>query len=69
MDDEEERLRYANPLNLFGVPPPALRVAQAKSRTAIAYYVEVANLAREIMKITNNQNETKGADWEMTDLG
>eukprot|EP00579_Thalassiosira_antarctica_P015060 CAMPEP_0201940614 /NCGR_PEP_ID=MMETSP0903-20130614/45543_1 /ASSEMBLY_ACC=CAM_ASM_000552 /TAXON_ID=420261 /ORGANISM="Thalassiosira antarctica, Strain CCMP982" /LENGTH=242 /DNA_ID=CAMNT_0048482457 /DNA_START=17 /DNA_END=745 /DNA_ORIENTATION=- len=62
MDDEEERLRYADPLNLFGVPPPALRVAQAKSRSAIAYYVEVANLAREIMKITNNQNETTGAD-------
>ena len=66
MDDEEERLRYANPLNLFGVPPPALRVAQAKSRSAIAiaYYVEVANLAREIMKITNSQDETTGADWE-----
>jgi len=64
MDDEEERLRYANPLNLFGVPPPALRVAQAKSRSAIAiaYYVKVANLAREIMKITNSQDETTGAD-------
>ena len=54
---EEERLRYADPLNLFGVPPPALRVAQTKSRCAIAYYVEVANLAREIMKITNQQHK------------
>jgi len=53
IDDEEERLRNVDPLNLFGVPPPALRVAQAKSRSAIAYYVEVANLAKEIMKITN----------------
>ena len=55
IQNEEERLRYADPLNLFGVPPPALRVAQTKSRSAIAYYVEVANLAREIMKITNNE--------------
>lgn len=52
VDEEERRLRNADPLNLFGVPPPALRVAQAKSRSAVAYYVEVANLAREIMKIT-----------------
>ena len=55
IQNEEERLRYADPLNLFGVPPPALRVAQTKSRCAIAYYVEVANLAREIMMITNNE--------------
>ena len=52
----EERLQqqqYTDPLNLFGIPPPALRVAQAKSRSAISYYVEVANLAREIIRITN----------------
>ena len=55
-NEEEERLhqqQYTDPLNLFGIPPPALRVAQAKSRSAIAYYVEVANLAREIIRITN----------------
>jgi len=52
-DDEEKRLQSADPINLFGVPPPALKVAQTKSRYAIAYYVEVANLAREIMNITN----------------
>ena len=57
IQNEEERLRYADPLNLFGVPPPALRVAQTKSRSAVAYYVEVANLAREIMKITNQQQK------------
>ena len=52
-NDKEQRLQNADPINLFGVPPPALKVAQTKSRYAIAYYVEVANLAREIMKITN----------------
>jgi len=52
---EEKRLQYTDPLNLFGIPPPALRVAQAKSRSAIAYYVEVANLAREIIRITNDE--------------
>jgi len=50
---EEQRLQSADPINLFGVPPPALKVAQTNSRYAIAYYVEVANLAREIMNITN----------------
>ena len=52
-NDKEQRLQNADPINLFGVPPPALKVAQTKSRYAIAYYVEVANLAREIMNITN----------------
>ena len=51
-NEEEQRLQSADPINLFGVPPPALKVAQTKSRYAIAYYVEVANLAREIMNIT-----------------
>ena len=57
-NNEEEQLlqqqQCTDPLNLFGIPPPALRVAQAKSRSAIAYYVEVANLAREIIRITND---------------
>jgi len=52
-NEEAGRLQYADPLNLFGIPPPALRVAQAKSRSAISYYVEVANLAQEIIRITN----------------
>ena len=58
-NNEEEQLQqqqYTDPLNLFGIPPPALRVAQSKSRSAIAYYVEVANLAKEIIRITN-ENE------------
>ena len=55
-NNDEERLhqQYTDPLNLFGIPPPALRVAQAKSRSAIAYYVEVANLAQKIIRITND---------------
>jgi hypothetical protein len=52
MADEEEQLRSADPLTLFGVPPADLRVAQARSRDAIAYYVEVANLAQEILRLT-----------------
>ena len=52
---EEEQLRSADPLTLFGVPPAALKVAQARSRDAIAFYVEVANLAQEILTIINLQ--------------
>ena len=52
LDEEEELLRNADPLCLFGVPPPALRIAQTKARDATAYYVEVANVAMEIMRIT-----------------
>ena len=56
-EEEAEQLQqqYIDPLNLFGIPSPALRVAQANSRSAIAYYVEVANLAREIIRITNEK--------------
>ena len=50
-DDEEQRRREADPLQLFGVPPPALRSAQAEARLAMAYYVEVANLAQEMAEI------------------
>lgn len=49
-DNEEEKYHAAaDPIQLFGVPPPALRMAQSYSRDALAYYVEVANLARQIM--------------------
>lgn len=53
--EEEARLRRADPLELFGVPPPALREAQAKSRSAVAHYVEVANLAREMAELMNRE--------------
>ncbi|KAL7501076.1 hypothetical protein ACHAWT_009147 [Skeletonema menzelii] len=47
----ESQKASPDPLQLFGVPPPALRVAQSHSRDALAYYVEVANVARKIMTI------------------
>lgn len=47
----ESQKALQDPLQLFGVPPPALRVAQSHSRDALAYYVEVANVARQIMTI------------------
>eukprot|EP00956_Cyclotella_meneghiniana_P031663 scaffold83778_cov73-Cyclotella_meneghiniana.AAC.9 len=55
--DGEEKLQSIDPLTLFGVPPASLRVAQARSRDAIAYYVEVANLAQEILSITNGTSD------------
>ena len=55
--DEEEKMRSDDPLTLFGVPPAALRVAQTRSRDAVAYYVEIANLAQEILRITNTSTD------------
>mmetsp|Transcript_18410 Transcript_18410/g.31157 ORF Transcript_18410/g.31157 Transcript_18410/m.31157 type:complete len:237 (-) Transcript_18410:101-811(-) len=51
----ESQKALSDPLQLFGVPPPALRVAQSHSRDALAYYVEVANLARQIMTIVQEE--------------
>jgi len=51
---EEEKLRNADPIDLFGgLPPPSLRVAQVKAREALASYVEAANRAAEILKMIN----------------
>ena len=51
---EEEKLRTANPLDLFGgLPPPSLRAAQDKAREALVKYVEAANVAAEIIRWTN----------------
>ena len=50
---------YSDPLQLFGVPPPALRVAQSHSRDSLAYYVEVANLAKQIIHIVQKREEEK----------
>ena len=56
---EEEKLRTANPLDLFGgLPPPSLRAAQIEAREALAKYVEAANYAAEIIRLTNG---AKGA--------
>ena len=48
---DKQTSSYTDPIHLFGVPPPALHMAQSNSRDALAYYVEVANLARQIMTI------------------
>jgi hypothetical protein len=51
---EEEKLRTANPLDLFGgLPPPPLRAAQVQAREALVRYVEAANVAAEIIRLTN----------------
>lgn len=55
---EEEKLRTANPLDLFGgLPPPSLRAAQIEAREALAKYVEAANYAAEIIRLTNGAEE------------
>ena len=55
---EAEKLRTANPLDLFGgLPPPSLRAAQIEAREALAKYVEAANYAAEIIRLTNGAEE------------
>ena len=61
-DDEERTLRELDPLHLFGgLPPPALRAAQAEARAALASYVEAANLANEILRLVGRHADD-GAD-------
>ena len=61
-DDEERTLRELDPLQLFGgLPPPALRAAQAEARAALASYVEAANLANEILRLVGRHADD-GAD-------
>jgi len=57
--NNDDKSFHSDPLQLFGVPPPALRVAQSHSRDALVYYVEVANLARQIMSIVQEEEESK----------
>ena len=61
---EEEKLRTANPLDLFGgLPPPSLRAAQVKAREALVKYVEAANVAAEIILLTNEaEKRQKGGE-------
>lgn len=55
---EEEKLRTANPLDLFGgLPPPSLRAAQVKAREALVKYVEAANVAAEVIRLTNEADK------------
>ena len=56
--DESEMLEKADPIELFGMlSPPALKVAQTKSREALASYIEAANLAAAIMRFTGATDE------------
>ena len=51
--DEDDRLRNADPLDLFGaLPPRDLRTAQKEARKALAAYIEAANLAAAILSVT-----------------
>ena len=53
-DEDEKKLRNADPLELFGgLTPVPLKVAQTKARESLTAYVEAANLAAEILRITN----------------
>ena len=45
-----------DPIQLFGIPPPALRVAQTHSRLSLAYYIEAANLIQRMNHIMINNN-------------
>ena len=61
-DDKYPQDRLLNdPLTLFGVPHPALRVAQSKSRDALKYYVEMANLAREIIALIDQHDASSSS--------
>jgi len=60
LDEEEERLRKTDPIDLFGgLPPPALRKAQAEARKALEAYVEAANCAAVILRIAEDLKEVK----------
>ena len=62
---EEEKLRTANPLDLFGgLPPPSLRAAQVQAREALAKYVEAANVAAEIIRLTNEAEKQQQKEGE-----
>ena len=52
--DEENRLRSADPIELFGaLTPRDLKGAQQDAKRALAAYVEAANLAVAILNVTD----------------
>lgn len=56
--DEDDRLRNADPVDLFGAfPPRDLMTAQKNAKKALAVYIEAANLARAILETTNSQKK------------
>jgi len=58
--DEDDRLRSADPVDLFGAfPPRDLIVSQKSAKKALAGYIEAANLARAILEATNTGSQKK----------
>ncbi len=54
-DEEEEKLRNLDPIELFGAfPPRELKLAQKKARESLEYYVDAANKAAEILRLIQN---------------
>lgn len=56
--DEEDRLRSADPIELFGaLTPRDLKGAQQDAKRALAAYVEAANLAVAILSVTETNSK------------
>jgi hypothetical protein len=56
--DEEDRLRSADPIELFGaLTPRDLKGAQQDAKSALAAYVEAANLAVAILRVTETNTK------------
>lgn len=53
MQQQQQQVDIVDPIQLFGLTPPALRVAQSRSRLALGYYIEVANLITQMNTIMN----------------
>jgi len=57
-NDEFQKVRDMDPIDMFGaLPPPALRLAQIKSRESLISYIEAANLAVAILRITGAKDK------------
>jgi hypothetical protein len=55
-ETEEDLVRKANPITLFGaLPPRDLRLSQANANAAIQAYVDAANIAVQILKLTTDE--------------
>lgn len=53
MQQQQQQVDIVDPIQLFGLTPPALRVSQSRSRLALGYYIEVANLITQMNTIMN----------------
>jgi hypothetical protein len=56
VETEEDLVRKADPITLFGaLPPRDLRRSQANANTAIQAYIDAANIAVKILKLTSSE--------------